>query len=104
MRLGELIEFLEARDPATVVPIGFRHPHSYRGYYECLAFEPAENVTVGSMLECAKGALGETFEGYKGGDYTMKEYTNIYLAEYGKTGEEIGPVLLKYMVGEVVCA
>lgn len=101
MYLSDLIAFLEARDPSIVVPVGFHHPHSYRGRYDCLAFEPAENVTVGTMLACAKEALGQTYEGYKGGEYTMVEYTDVYLSEYGTTGEKIGPVLLGYMVGEI---
>jgi len=100
MTLGELIEFLEARDPERAVPVGFAKPHSYRGYYSELAFEPAKDVTVGSMLSCARDSLGHTFTGYKGGEYKMGEYTDVYLANYGDTGEGIGPVLLSFMVGE----
>ena len=101
MVLEELIEFLEKREPETVVPLGFDSPHSYRGYYDELAFEPRENTTVGAMLACAKQALRETYKGYKGGEYTMGEWTQCHLAPYGNTGEGIGPVLLRYMVGEV---
>jgi hypothetical protein len=71
MTLNELIRYLEKEDPKKVVAIGFNNPHSYRGYYEDLAFEPAKNITVGEMLDCAKGALGKTYEGYKGGEYKM---------------------------------
>lgn len=98
MYLKELIEYLEACDPEVVVPVGFNNPHSYRGYYECLAFEPAPNVTIGSMLADARSALGQTYTGYKGGEYTMGEYTDVYLAEWGDTGDAIGTVLLDYMV------
>lgn len=101
MILQELIDFLSAYDPAIVAPVGFHSPHSYRGYYQELAFEPLENATVKEMLACAKSALGTTYEGYKGGDYTMGPYTTVYLSEYGTTGEEIGPILLKYMVGDL---
>src|SRR4030043_467713 len=100
MTLGELIQFLEARDPERAVPVGFAEPDSYRGYYDELAFAPAKNVTVGSMLACARDALGRTFQGYKGGDYEMGEYTEVWLAEWGHTGEGIGPILLSFMVGE----
>ena len=99
MTLGELIQFLEVRDPERIVPIGFASPHSYRGFYEDLAFEPAKNVTVGSMLACARDALGRTFTGYKGGEFKMNEYTDIWLANYGDTGESIGPILLSFMTG-----
>ena len=101
MYLKELIEFLAARDPAIIVPLGFHKPHSYRGRYDELAFEPLENTTVGAMLECARSAIGQTYEGYKGGDYKMGEYTDVNLSEYGTTGEEIGPILLRYMIGEL---
>lgn len=99
MTLGELITALESADQSRVVPVGFTHAHSYRGYYDELAFEPAQEVTIASMLECAKGALGKVFTGYKGGEYQMSEWTPVWLANYGSTGEGIGPVLLAYMMG-----
>ncbi|MFC9490722.1 hypothetical protein ACFTZM_32240, partial [Streptomyces hydrogenans] len=65
MPLGELITALEAADPDLVLPDGFTHPHSYRGYYHELAFEPAHNATVGEMLADARSALGTTYTGWK---------------------------------------
>ena len=100
MYLKELIETLEKVDGDMVVPHGFGNPHSYRGYYDQLAFEPEENVTVGQMLKDAQDSLGKTFEGYKGGDFTMDEYTDVWLAEYGSCGEGLGPTLLSYMLRE----
>ncbi len=99
MWLQELIKILEQQPKDKVVPLGFSNPHSYRGYYDELAFEPEENVTVGQMLEDAQSALGNTYTGYKGGDFTMNGTTDVWLAKYGRTGEGIGPVLLKYMLG-----
>lgn len=99
MQLGLLIKFLEKCDPNIVVPMGFSNPHSYRGYYQDLAFEPTENVTVKGMLESAKSALGTTYTGYKGGEYLMDENCEVWLAQYGMTGEGLGEILLKYMVG-----
>ncbi|HTN56799.1 MAG TPA: hypothetical protein VL043_00880, partial [Protaetiibacter sp.] len=61
MYLNELIEELSKRDPSTVVRQGFSNPHSYRGYYDQLAFEPTPNVTVGSMLAAAEEANGSTY-------------------------------------------
>lgn len=101
MTLSELIKALEAADQTRVVPRGFSNPHSYRGYYQDLAFEAASNITVAEMLAAARGALGQTFEGYKGGEYKMGEYTEVWLAAYGCCGESIGPTLLSYMLGEV---
>jgi len=99
MYLKELIAVLEAEDPARVIPLGFCEPHSYRGYYEQLAFEPAENIAVGEMLAAAKSALGATYQGYKGGDFTMTDYTDCWLSVYGTaSGESIGPTLLRFML------
>ena len=95
MVLKELIEWLETHDAGIVLPYGFHRPHSYRGFYDELAFEPAENVTIGSMLECARAANGETYNGYKGGCYKMGEYTNVWLAERGSTGEPISVATLE---------
>jgi hypothetical protein len=81
--LAELIARLEAANPQQVVTRGFDSPHSYRGDYMDLAFEPATDITVGDMLDAARSALGETFTGYKGGDFTMDGYTDCWLAEYG---------------------
>ena len=94
MTLGELIAALEKLNPELEVPLGFGEPHSYRGDYYDLAFEPKRNVTVGEMLADAKSALGTTYQGYKGGDFTMNEWTTCWLAEYGSTGETIGPYFL----------
>ncbi|MFB8071112.1 hypothetical protein [Streptomyces californicus] len=102
MVLEDLIEMLEAADPDTVVKHGFTNPHSYRGYYHDLAFEPASNVRVGDMLEDARGALGETFEGWKGGDFTMNGYTDCWLSVEGySSGETLGPLLVTYMLEDV---
>ena len=95
MVLKDLIEWLEGCDAGIVLPHGFHRPHSYRGFYDELAFVPAENVTIGSMLECAREALGKTYTGYKGGCYKMGEYTNVWLAEWGSTGEPISVATLE---------
>lgn len=98
MLLNELIKTLEAADQTLVLPDGFDSPHSYRGYYAELAFEPAHNITVGDMLAAARDALGSTYQGYKGGDYKMTAYTDCWLAEYSCMGETIGPLLLRLML------
>lgn len=89
MTLGELIDNLKRLDPSLVVEHGFVEPHSYRGYYDELAFEPARGMSIRSMLEAAESAVGTTYEGYKGGEYTMHEHTPVHLALYGTTGEPI---------------
>lgn len=99
MTLGDLIKILkEFPDKKKTVPVGLGDPHSYRGYYDQLAFEPAENITVEEMLEKAESALESTFEGYKGGEFLMEEHTKVYIACWGKTGESIGEILINYML------
>lgn len=99
MTLGELIAALEAADPAKVVPYGFDRPHSYRGYYTDLAFEPARNVTVAAMLADARSAVGATYQGWKGGDYVMGLSTDCWLSDEGTaSGDTMGPLLLRLLL------
>ena len=98
MTLEELIAALEAENPDRTLPLGFTNPHSWRGDYMQLAFEPAANVTIGAMLTDARSALGATYDGWKGGEYTMDKYTDCYLAWRGRVGEEIGPVMLTLLL------
>ena len=99
--LGEVIAFLEQQPPDKVLPIGFGEPDSFRGYYEQLAFAPAKDVTIGSMLAHARSALGTTYEGYKGGDYTMNEHTDCWISHVGRSdGETLGRILLTLMVSQ----
>lgn len=105
MTLGMLIEELRKHDRNKVVRHGFANPHSYRGYYHDLAFEPKVHVTIGEMLDAAESALGATYQGWKGGDYTMDEYTTCWLALEGSADDDdqnIGPLLLKYILNDVV--
>lgn len=43
-----------------------------------------ENPTVAEWIDVLKEAVGKTFVGYKGGDFTMGKGTPVYLAEYGQ--------------------
>ncbi len=98
MRLNELIAQLEAATPTLIVERGFGKPHSDRGFYENLAFKPAENVTVESMLGHARSALGKIFEGYKGGDYLMDKNTEVYIGNWGECGEPLSAVTIDAML------
>ena len=98
MNLKELIEQLSDMSPDATVPHGFGAPMSYRGYYDEVAFEPEENARIGDMLQHAKTALGATFTGYKGGEFTMHEDTPCWIAEYGQSSPNsdlIGPTLVR---------
>lgn len=97
MTLGELIEALKTMNPDAAVSHGFGKPHSYRGYYDDLSFEPQEQARVGDMLRFAESALGAKFCGYKGGEYQMDEYATCWIAEYGdNSGDGISRQLVEY--------
>lgn len=95
LTLGELIEALESADDTATVQFddGEKHPcrpHSYRGYYEDLSFEPTEeSVGVFELLAWCQESLGKTFVGWKGGDFVMDEKTPLWMAESGDCGRAI---------------
>ena len=93
MTLGKFIEELE-RLPKEKKIINITYPHSYRGYYSDLAFELDEGEnTVKEVLTMVKCCLGETYTGYKGGDFYMDEHTPLWISEYGSTGVKIVKVI-----------
>ena len=88
MTLGKLIERLTAMPPETLIE-GIGNPHSYRGYYCDLAFERTdERLTAGAALAMCKAAMGQVFEGYKGGDFQMGASTPVWIASYGCCGDK----------------
>lgn len=94
--LKDLITWLEQQDPDLIVKDGFGSPHSDRGSYEELAFKPLPEARIGDMLKYAKGAVGATFTGWKGGEFTMDLHTPVYIGEYGDCGDAITPIHFKY--------
>lgn len=99
-RLGKVIETLKSLPPDLVLPVGLSNPHSYRGYYEQLAFEPKENVSVEECLKVAKSCVDKTFTGYKGGDYMMTEDTSCWLCTYGSSGGvQLSAFLIRLLAG-----
>jgi len=89
MTLGGLIKHLEGL-PEGVEVDGLSSPVSYRGYYIDLAFElTGKKETAKSILPILRGCMGEVFEGYKGGDFSMGSLTPIWIASYGDCGERI---------------
>lgn len=99
MNLEELITALEATDPNRIVARGFSNPHSYRGDYMDLAFEPATDIRVGEMLDAARSALGATFQGWKGGEFTMGGHSWCWLSQEGDaSGETISALLVELLL------
>lgn len=83
LTLGGLIAALEAM-PDGVDVANLFYPHSYRGYYCDLALERAEGTrpAAGLLADC-RAAMGETFQGWKGGDYMMGKTTPLWVSEEG---------------------
>lgn len=102
MTLCDLIVALTSADPDRIVDRGFANAHSYRGNYAALAFSPAPGVTVASMLQRARSALGTTYAGWKGGEFTMGPSTQCYLADDGCDGEPIDESLLLSMLTDPI--
>ena len=101
-RLGQLIDALEKRkrdeetgapqrvvfDFCGVAPVGC---HSYRGFYDHLALDPAEVSltspavpTVDSVLAMLRNALKDEFCGWKGGNYRMRRETPLWVDQRGE--------------------
>lgn len=89
MTLGNLIKELEKHQEDKMIKNAV-NLHSYRGYYCDLAIQPAEGERlVRDLIKDLKESLGNTFTGYKGGDFYMNEHTPMWLANYGNTGLKI---------------
>lgn len=89
LTLGKLIVELEKMPTETTLP-NLADPHSYRGYYEDLAFELWDGTTTaGELLDVCKDAMYQRFTGYKGGEFTMHNDTPLWVADYGCCGEKL---------------
>ena len=102
--LGQFVSALERLDQkkpirfdfGAFVPDGVA---SYRGNYADLAigFKHWKEVTVAELLADCKDAIGNDFEGYKGGIYTMRGDSRLWVANYG---ESSGTVIKKIKLDE----
>jgi hypothetical protein len=94
LSLGELVLKLDAiadKTKAVVFDFGDNAPvglGSWRGIYAELSlhYGQVERTCVADVLAWLREADGKTFEGYKGGDFTMSRQTPIWVANYGQSG------------------
>lgn len=108
LTLGQLIAKLEpivARQPEIIekysqeaeVVFDFEYLFptrfaSWRGSYDELALNFSSReagkkpLGVSEFLKMCKGTIGQTFWGYKGGDFMMGKATPIWIANYGNSG------------------
>lgn len=107
MCLGPLADAIRKCDRAKPVVFDFDGVspdgmHSFRGYYEQLALGYSEGTTsAGAFSAACDGAIGTTFEGYKGGNYRMWFDTPVWVSNYGRA-EMRGVVGVEELEGEVV--
>ncbi|UIS25285.1 hypothetical protein [Erythrobacter phage vB_EliS-L02] len=112
LSLGDLRDLAEQFDETVFIIAedggGITREHSYRGYYEDLAFERSDEPTPArEVLAMCERALSQTYEGYKGGDFTYGRDTPLWLAAYGTTGaaivdvDPVEPGVLALVVKEV---
>lgn len=68
--------------------VGWEDVGSYRGYYDELAIEhAAQDGNVRGLRQKLEAAVGTTYEGYKGGDYTMNGATPVWVSTYGHASQ-----------------
>lgn len=78
-------------------------PHSFRGYYDDLALEPFEGITlVKKLLELLKKSLNKEFTGYKGGEFLMDARTPLWMSKYGSSVRARAIMNVRAVNGEVV--
>jgi hypothetical protein len=104
LTLGEIIAKCEAikakgyklhdgSDPRVYFDFAHLRPTalaSWRGSYDELALgfeEDGESRTLGEFIEMLKCADGETYTGYKGGEFVMSRHTPVWVANYGNSGD-----------------
>lgn len=96
MNLGQIIDLLRAmpQDDSVFFDFGDMEPttlDSYRGYYDHLAIGFEENchlshpAKVSGLLAGCEAAVGQTYQGWKGGDYCMDRATPVWVANRGKS-------------------
>lgn len=95
LSLGEIIIRLETvGDKEKKVYFDFENAFpttigSWRGSYDELALSfdfEGDSPTTTSLLKDFKFAVGGTYQGYKGGEYTMGKRTPVWVANYGNSG------------------
>lgn len=109
LTLGEIIlklEMIKNKDLLIVFEDKKHYPidiGSWRGSYDELAIgyndTEGKELSTKKFLKILKGAVGKTFEGYKGGDFLMGRNTPIWIALdgccSGFTDKEIGIIDIK---------
>ena len=92
LTLGNLITEFEMHDKRLLVFLDSNEYtndiDSWRGIYSELAINHTESdglaINVGDFLTMLNNCIGQTFEGYKGGNYVMDKMTDVFVDNYGE--------------------
>jgi hypothetical protein len=90
INLGEMVAALQALPADAVILDTDGTMFSYRGYYDQLALNlaPGEQADKDVLLTFATAALaGQTFHGYRGGEYLATDTTAVFVAAFGETSD-----------------
>ena len=89
--LENLISALEAQPEDNIINFDFCRAlpdsiDSSRGSYSELAlgFSFDGEQKVAQLLEICRAAIGSTYTGYKGGEFVMELYTEVWVDNYGE--------------------
>ena len=95
--LGEIIKILEEmpQDATVCFAFGNLNPttlDSWRGSYNELALGYGDRIRAGEwkvvdFIKHCKDAIGSTYTGWKGGDFTMGENTPVWVDNCGESSE-----------------
>lgn len=105
LNMAQAIEWLKKLDAKGVTSVPrLDHPHSYRGYYVDLCFEPVsgETMNIRDLISLIEDTKGKTYQGWKGGDFTMGDKSEIYVAEEGNTGPGLKTFLAEWLVDQLL--
>ena len=82
MELKEFKQHIEQVETGKTFDYGISEPFSWRGSYNEVAFEILEQtMTRDEILANINKAYEGSFYGYKGGEYTYKDYTEVHFEE-----------------------
>lgn len=79
MTLKEFKEHIESFEDNTIFPYSLTDVFSWRGIYSEVAFSVEKSPSnKEEILDMINKAYTETFYGYKGGEYSYGDYTDVY--------------------------
>ena len=82
MELKEFKQQIEQAEVGKTFDYGISEPFSWRGSYNEVAFEILEQpMTREELLANIEKAYTGVFYGYKGGEYTYEDYTEVHFEE-----------------------